>query len=302
MFLQRVRALVMDRQGIRGGLAGSEEDPQAAAVEVGGVAVLYLHAGVDELRAQRFRGAQHARLGEVVEHRVGLARQFASVAEELLVDAVAAAILQTVGGPHGDVVAVAQVSQCRLRLAGIIIVAGRGVDLAVAVHGVAGSVVLAQVDVVIGALGTQVVVVETDHETAGGQTDHGRLKLAAGGELVNPELTAVRRAVGVEALAEHRAAAAVLAAVVVPDDDEIAVREHRHARLVLVIGGGGVDQELATELGARTVEALSIDTDAAAVLRLVGAVHDDKTAVGARRHVGFVLVGREIAADLDFAA
>jgi len=215
-------------------MAGSEIGPQAAAVEVGRIAVLNLYAGVDDLRAERLGGAKHAAGGHVVEHRIGLARQFGTVAEELLVDAAVAAVL-SIGAPDDDVVALAEVGHRRLVLA--LRIVDVGVDQPVAVDRVAGGVVFAQVSVVIAAVRADVVVVEADDEAAGGQADHVGQVLVAIGVFVDAELAARGIAGGVVALAHDRRAAAVLV-VVTPDDHVAAVGERCY--LGLVLGAAGV--------------------------------------------------------------
>ncbi|EXI75075.1 MAG: hypothetical protein AW07_01309 [Candidatus Accumulibacter sp. SK-11] len=291
---------VVNGQYVQGQLAGGEIDPQAARVEVGGVAVAHPHVGIDDLRCDGLCLTQGHDGHHLLQNGVGLPWQLGRIAENLLVNAVTAAVL-IVGSPDADVVAVAQIGQGRLRLGGPVSAAGRIVDLPVAFDGVAGGVVLAHADVVIGAFRAVVVVVEADHEAPGGQPDDSGLVLAASGVFVDPELATIGRAVGVQALREHRAAATVLAAVVIPDDDEVAVRQHRHPGLVLAADRRGVDQEFRADRSAGRVEALAVDAPAAAVLAVSRLPDDDVTAVGAGGDVLSVLRIGIGAMDLGFA-
>src|SRR2546421_198677 len=82
-----------------------------------------------------------------------------------------------------------------------------------------------------------------------------RAKLAAGGEAVDPELAAQRRAGGAVALRVDAAEATVLA-VARPGDDEVAGRVRRHRGERLATGGVGVSTELASERRAGGAVAL----------------------------------------------
>ncbi|EXI75076.1 MAG: hypothetical protein AW07_01310 [Candidatus Accumulibacter sp. SK-11] len=216
----------------------------------------------------------------------------------MLVDAVAAAVLIVVGGPDRDVVAVAEVGQGRLLLVGPLMVGGRIVDLAIAVHRIAGSVVLAHIHVGIGALGTPVVVVEADHEPTRGQADDVRLVLATSRVFVGPERAAHGGAAGVVALAHHRRAAAVLV-VVAPDDDIATVVQGRHLGFVLgATGVAGIHQETVAEARGGRVEAAGVDAMAAAVIAVVVAPNHEQIAVrksGDVRHELVTGLGRTTA-------
>src|SRR5262249_14824582 len=81
-----------------------------------------------------------------------------------------------------------------------------------------------------------------DDEVAGGVHGHGWQALVEGGIGVDLEFAALRRTLGVEALAEDPTAVAVLEQAG-PDDHEVAVGVGSHGRLVLVEVGEGVHGE-----------------------------------------------------------
>src|SRR5205823_2829374 len=79
---------------------------------------------------------------------------------------------------------------------------------------------------------------------------HGQLRfyLVGGGGGVDAELAAELAAGRVEALPVDAGAPAVLTIVITrPDDGEVANGVHGQLRLVLGVGGGGVDGELAAD-------------------------------------------------------
>src|SRR5262249_61592144 len=83
------------------------------------------------------------------------------------------------------------------------------------------------------------------------------------------------------------------AAVVVlarPGDDEVPVRVDRDRGELLVVGGGGVDAELAAERVARGVVALGVDPPGLAAILALARPSDDEVAVGVHRHRGVPLV------------
>ena len=263
------------------------------AVEIPRVGVVQPHRGVDHLqtRVDRVLRERH-RPREVRELGIRLPRQLGRVAEELLVDATARAVLG-VRTPHHDEVAVAEIRQRRV----VLLVGGGRVHPPAAVHGVARRVVLAQPGLVVERRARALVTVaeERHHEPAGRQRRHRHVVLVARGELVDDELAARLRAVGVEQLPDHRPAIAVLT-VRRPHHHELAVRQHRHLRHVVLVAlgllpaGGRVDQERVRERAARRVVAAAEHAAAVAVVAALVGPHDHQVAVGVGRHVGEVLV------------
>jgi len=112
-----------------------------------------------------------------------------------------------------------------------------------------------------------------DHEVPGRIHRNRRLLLIVSGGRVDEELDALGDAVGVEALGIDATPVAVLF-LALPDDHEVPGRIHRNRRLLLIVGGGRVDEELAALGDAARIEALRVDALPVAVL--VHALPDDR--------------------------
>src|SRR5205823_3837667 len=113
--------------------------------------------------------------------------------------------------------------------------------------------------------------------------------LVARGGGVDEELAVVGDAAGGEDLPVDAPAAAVLA-VARPGDEEVAAGVHRHGRVDLVAGRGGVDEELAALGHPGGVVALRVDAHAVAVLTGAGPGHGEVAVDRVDRHGGVALV------------
>jgi len=227
-------ALVCDAELVFGHGAGLDViELDAAAAEIGGVGVSQAHRRVQHLQAgvDRVFGEGDG-AAEVAQHRVGLAAEVRRVPENLLIDAVAAAVL-IVRRPQHDVIALPQIGHHRLQLA--IRAAVVGIHLLFAGDGTAGGIVFPGVDLVVPALGGHVIAVPGDDEAAGGQTGHIGIALVVIGRHVDAELAAGLGTGCVVTLAVDAVTAAVLATRL-PDDDETTVGQRCHARRELVVG------------------------------------------------------------------
>ena len=296
--LTGVVTLVHHAELILGAAALDVIEIQAAAGEVGRIRIAQAHRGIDELQGGVDVVLDEAdRAGEVAQLRARRAHQLGGVAEELLADLVG--VVPTVGAggvaavDHREVAAT-EVGHHRLIRRAVV---GR-LELALAIDRVAGGVVFADVDVVLrpGPRDVVIVVVEGDDEAARRQRGDLGHVLAAGGGLVDLELTADLVARGIEALAVDAPGAGAVLVVGRPHDDEAAACERGHrgcmvfvARVALVAGGRRGDQEAASEgRGVGVVEPPEHTVGAPVVATPVGP-HDHQVAVGRRGDVGLVL-------------
>ena len=151
--------------------------------------------------------------------------------------------------------------------------------------------------------GGGVITAVGDDEAAIAQADHRRFVLGAGSRRVDAELATRERPVGAITLGIDTGARAILA-FGAPHHHETTVGERAHFGLVLVALGEGIDLELGTHGSALGVEALAIDTVAAAVLGIIGApYHHVATGVRAlqRGHNRRRLLASLVGVDLLFA-
>ncbi len=82
-----------------------------------------------------------------------------------------------------------------------------------------------------------------------------------------------------------------------PDDDEIAIAVHCHRGRELIVGGDGVDAELAAgleivRLGRVVTEPFAVDSPTAVGVFALAGPYDHEIAVGVHRHRGFSLIAR----------
>ena len=195
----------------------------------------------------------------------------------------AAVVFLIVGTPHDHVVVITQAGDRRLILRSLR--GCRGIDPDLTAKRRAARVVLAHVDILIGAATAQVVVVITpgDGEAATAKRGDVGLILATHGGFIDAKLTADRRAVASVDLGIDTGAAAVLT-VRTPHHHEATTGQRHDLRLILAVCGVGIDAELGSGCGAVCIEALRIDTRAAAILT-VRAPHDDEAAISGRPNV-----------------
>ncbi len=187
-------------------------------------------------------------------------------------------------GVDNDEVAVAEIGDGRLVLH-IARRVGDHLQLALAINRVAGCIVFAEVDVLIAAGAGQVVVgvVETDDEATCGKPGDAGLLLITGSSLVNQEFAADLEAGRIVALAvDTVVATAGILVVGTPDDDKAAVGQRGDARLVLIAGGRGVDQEGVAQHTSAT-DGATVDAVDAAVVATKVLPDDDQTTIGAGR-------------------
>ncbi len=284
-------SLIAHAQLIVTAAARNKEQFNLSAGEVGRIEIAEAYRRVDHLQAgvNGVLAEGHA-AAEVGQLRVGLAAEVVRVAEQLLIDAILTAVL-AVGRPDGDVVAAPEISECRVLLP--LVPAIEVIDALLIAERVARGIVLAQEDLVRAALG--VVSVEADDKAAGRQADHIRLILVSTDRLIDLEFATDSIAVCVVALTVDAVVAAVLIARS-PHDDEPAVRQHRHARLILVVRDVRIDVHLAADGGSVAAVALRINTRVAVSFLVLGAPDNHMAAVrtGVDMHIVLTVVSRRV--------
>ncbi len=199
------------------------------------------------------------------------AKLHARCVEALGINAVGGTVVPAVVRPHNDKTAAGERNHMGVVLAG----RGCGVDGKLAARLVAAGVEALAVHP--GTAAILIIGAPDDDERAVGEGGHPGLVLVIGCRRVDRELAAQRAAVVAVTLGIDAGAAAVLVTGK-PRGDKASV-EGCERGMVLVVVGVGVDPELAALGKAGGVEALGIDTRAAAVAVLVGP-GNGKAAVG----------------------
>ena len=272
--LTRTAALVADTEVILQGqvlgevgaqavVTGNHRHGQAATGEVGGVAVADADRRVDE-HARSLIGSilQHAdAVGEVADDRGGRLGQRAGRAEQVLVDAVILVTILVIRLPGRRPAAAGEARDVRtvLRAAGVVVQHQRRVDL------VARRVELLRHGLMVADTG---IVAPGDHVAAvvqGGNAAVGVAVAGGAGAVVDQHLAADLDAGSGVALGHDRPTAETRV-VADPADHEIAVAQHRHVGVGLVVGCVAVDLELAAARGAVGVHQPRLHAPVAAVL------------------------------------
>ncbi|EXI75073.1 MAG: hypothetical protein AW07_01307 [Candidatus Accumulibacter sp. SK-11] len=278
-------------------VAGNHGHGHAATGEVGGIGVENADCRVDEHACRLVGGVlRHGDAGGQIgdDRRRGLGQRTGR-AEQVLVDAVLVAVLAVglpgahpaVAGKTGDIGAI-------LRAAGIAVQHQRPVDL------VAGRVELLGH----GLVGTDSgAVAPRDDVAAAVQRGDAAVGVAIAGSavaVVDQHLAADLDA-GCRVALGHDRPAAQATVVAHPADHEVAIGQHRHIGIGLVVDGVGVDLEFGRTRRAVGVHQPGLHAPVAAVLA-VGMPGHDVTAVVQFRQLGEGLVAGDMGVDRERSA
>ena len=279
------RAFVTDTQGLACGRAVEQLGQQAASIEICRVEVADAHIIIDDLGTAAVAGiagivGEIDNAGYVIDDwACAAACQICRAAEHLLLDRVVT-VARIVGvidvvviGIHDHIVAATEIGHSR----GLLGAVGGRLELALAIDGIAGCVVFADVDVLrrTGAGKIVACVVPGHHEAAGIKASYARFVLVTRGRFIDLEFGAHPGTRGIETLAVDTITAAILPARR-PHHHVTTIVRNAHHRTVftsviaLVAGGIGVHLEGGAEGAVRGVvnpckHAVEIAVEAAGV-------------------------------------
>lgn len=182
---------------------------------------------------------------------------------------------------------------------------GIAVDLELATLGYPGAIVTLPLNAAVVFFTVRFKTLPDDDKIAIAVQGNGRIALVIGGIAVDLELAALGGAEAIIALPLNAVVTGITVSrqVTLPNDHKIAVTVYGNGRYVLIVGGIGVNLELAALGDAQTVIALRLDTEEVVAGAGFPAIpHHHKIAITVESNSRIVLVIGGISVDLKLTA